>query len=175
MKKIKQNLIYSDQWLKFYQDEVEFPDGKSGTYAWADRKDGVVIGVVGPNRKILLNKEFRYVVNEYSWEVPGGGIDEGESFSQAATRELQEETGLVVEDVEPLSVFYPLSSLNTEKVWVFIARTQDTQLTDKNSEIGEDITQQAWVDFDEALRMIDEGEITDVLTAAVVQMVVRKF
>ena len=35
------------------------------------------------------------------WATPGGGVEEGETYEAAAVRELQEETGLVVEDVGP--------------------------------------------------------------------------
>ncbi len=35
------------------------------------------------------------------WITPGGGLDEGESFADAARRELHEETGLEVDDVGP--------------------------------------------------------------------------
>ena len=61
-KKIQQHTIYQDAWLTFFQDEIQFPDGSLGTYAWAQRKSGVGVVVVTSDKKILLRKEYRYII-----------------------------------------------------------------------------------------------------------------
>jgi len=173
-KRIKRNRIYADQWLEFYQDDIEFPDGSKGSYTLVDRKDGVSIVVVTNNNTILLNHEYRYVLNEYSWEIPGGGIDKGETAEQSAIRELYEETGITVETVEQLGLVYPLNSFNTESVTIFLARIESEQVTSSLTEHTEHVSEQKFVSFDEALRMIDTGEISDTLSANAIQLVIRK-
>lgn len=173
-KRIKQKEEYKDEWLTLYQDEIEFPDGSTGTYAWVNRKNGVGIVVVTTDNKILLNYEYRYVIDQYSWEVPGGGIDEGETPEQAAIRELYEETGITVEKLEEIGVFYPLNSFNTESVTLFYTQIPSTTVTTKKSESSELVVEQKFVSFTEALSMIDTGEINDALTANIIQVVIRK-
>ncbi len=173
-KRLKQTKIYQDQWLTFYQDEIQLPDGSTSTYAYADRKDGVNVVAVTPDNKILLNKEYRYVIDGYSWEIPGGGIDEGETPEEAAVRELEEETGVKISEVEKLGEFYPLHSFNQEKVTLFLARIEETALTSIGTENSEHVADQKFVTFPEVLAMIDNGEINDTMTAHAIQMVVRK-
>ena len=60
--------------------------------------------IIEPAGRVLL---FRFVfkkgalAGEDYWATPGGGVEEGETFEQAAVRELREETGIRVESVGP--------------------------------------------------------------------------
>lgn len=175
-KKIKSNIVYEDNWLKFYQDDIEFPNGERGTYAWADRKSGVGVVVITKDKKILLHKEFRYPIQAYSWEIQGGGIDVGESHRQAAVRELEEETGIKIAENQllDLGVFYPLHSLSTEKGHLFMVVIDQEDVNTAKTEHSELIEDQTFFTYDEVLHMIDEGKINDSSTAHAVQLAMRK-
>ena len=43
--------------------------------------------------EILMVRQFRWGIDDFSWELPGGIIDPGESPLEAGLREFQEETG----------------------------------------------------------------------------------
>lgn len=177
LKKIKEKQIYKDNWLEFYQDEIQLPDGSEGTYAYAKRKNGVGVVVVSKNGKILLHKEHRYVINDFSWEVQGGGIDEGESVAEAAVRELNEEAGIDVglESLISLGSFYPLHSFNTEKVTLFMVVIDDETIKANTIEQGEHLEAHQFFAFDEVYKMIESGKVNDAMTANAVQLAIRKF
>lgn len=61
-------------------------------------------GVVITNGEQLV---LGHVTRGKWWDLPKGGMNSGESFLQTAVRELQEETGLEVQetDLVPLGVF----------------------------------------------------------------------
>lgn len=48
---------------------------------------------------------FCYNKKRNGWEIPGGCIEEGESWKEAAKREMYEETGATKIEVEPISVY----------------------------------------------------------------------
>jgi 8-oxo-dGTP pyrophosphatase MutT (NUDIX family) len=60
--------------------------------------------VLDPAGRVLL---FRFshqrgaLAGQAYWATPGGGLEEGETFQQAAVRELREETGLHVDTIGP--------------------------------------------------------------------------
>ncbi|MFA9458479.1 NUDIX hydrolase [Halalkalibacter sp. AB-rgal2] len=61
---------------------------------------GSVVIILNEKNKVLLQKR-----HDGSWGLPGGLMDLGESFEEVATREVFEETGLVVENLKLLNVF----------------------------------------------------------------------
>ena len=55
--------------------------------------DWVNVVALTPERELLLVRQFRFGINDFSLEIPGGVIDPGENPVAAGLRELREETG----------------------------------------------------------------------------------
>ena len=53
-------------------------------------------GIVIKDGKILLS----YESNEDKYIIPGGGVEEGETFAECCAREIKEETGMIVKPIE---------------------------------------------------------------------------
>ena len=62
----------------------------------------VIIATDEANEKILVNKEFRMAVGDWVYNFPAGLIDEGEEPCESAKRELREETGLELYQVDDI-------------------------------------------------------------------------
>lgn len=58
--------------------------------------------IVKNNGKIAFIKQFRSTTGQWYIEVPAGLIEDGENKENAAIREAEEETGLIVEKVKVL-------------------------------------------------------------------------
>ena len=55
--------------------------------------DWVVVVGRTENGEILMVRQFRWGIDDFSWELPGGIVDPGENPLEAGLREFQEETG----------------------------------------------------------------------------------
>lgn len=60
----------------------------------------VVIATDETGERILLNKEYRMAVGSWVYNFPAGLIDEGETPQESAVREVQEETGLELYEID---------------------------------------------------------------------------
>ena len=73
------------------QDRVRV-NGHEQPYDYLEIREGVSILPIRDGN-ILLQRQYRYPVCSWQWELPGGFVDPGETPDEAARRELKEETG----------------------------------------------------------------------------------
>jgi 8-oxo-dGTP pyrophosphatase MutT (NUDIX family) len=153
---------YANPWIEVWHDEVDRPDGSPGIYGVVHfRTSAVGVVAVGDDGRLLLVGQHRYTLDAYSWEIPEGGVAEGEEVVAGARRELQEETGYAAADWREICRFSLSNSVTDETGSILLA----TGLTPGEAapEATEDLAVR-WATLDEILGEIDRGEIHDVMT-----------
>jgi 8-oxo-dGTP pyrophosphatase MutT (NUDIX family) len=162
-------LAYENPWLTVWHDEVSRPDGSPGIYGvvhFVNLAAGVV--VLDNQDRILLVGQHRYTLDEWSWELPEGGVEPGEVPLDGMRRELIEETGVEAAEWLELARVHLSNSISDEAGVIYLA----TGLT--HGEPQPDPTEQLesrWVGFEEALAMALDGRITDALSIVGIQRV----
>src|SRR6478609_1426384 len=95
-KTLSTETVYENAWLELSHRDVINPSGNKGIYGLVKFKNQA-IGVIPLDAEgnIYLVGQYRYAIDEYSWEIPEGGGALNADPLDAAKRELKEETGLV--------------------------------------------------------------------------------
>lgn len=77
--------------------------------------DWVNVVALTPDGHLVLVRQFRYGINEFSLEVPGGVMDPGEDPVTAGLRELREETGFVGTRASLLGAVHPNPAMQSNR------------------------------------------------------------
>lgn len=163
--------VYETPWISVYHETVITPAGTEGIYGVVHFKN-TAVGVVplDEDNNIWLVGQTRYTLNEYTWEIPAGGCPRGEDSLIAAQRELQEEVGLTAQRWEKLFDLQLSNSVTDEVGTIYLAR--ELTPTPQSLDVTEDIEVRK-LPLDEAIAMVDRGEITDVLSVAALMKLAR--
>ena len=114
--------MFSTPWMSIYHDQFEMPDGKKGNYFYLHTRGSALVIPVTDEKEIILVKQYRYLMNKASIELPCGGIKEGQDENDAARAELVEETGFDCGRMKRVGRFIPYNGLSDEFCTVFIAK-----------------------------------------------------
>lgn len=157
-KVIKQNKIYAGKAVDFYSDEVSLQNGSRAVREYLGHPGAAAVLPFLDRRNIVLVRQYRYPINKYTYEIPAGKLDKGESPLQCVKRELEEETGYQAKRIEKMLNFYPSTAFSNEILHIFAA----FGLLKGESRPDEDeFVSAAVLDFKKAVGMVKTGEIMD--------------
>lgn len=148
------------------EDEVLNPKGGQGIYGTVQFKN-LAIGIIplDENQNTWLVGQYRYPLDEYSWEIPMGGGPLNIDPLESAKRELKEETGLSAKSWKKFIKIHTSNSVTNEVGYGYLA----TDLTEGETEFedSEDLVIKK-IPFQEAYEMCLDGAITDSLSLAAI-------
>jgi 8-oxo-dGTP pyrophosphatase MutT (NUDIX family) len=166
---LSQKEVYDNKWINVTEYDVINPSGGKGIYGKVHFKN-LAIGVVALDEDLntYLVGQYRFTLNEYSWEIPEGGGPLDNDPLESAKRELLEETGLVAHEWTIILRMHLSNSVSDEYSIIYLAR-QLEQHTAMPEETEQLIVKK--IPFEEAWQMTESGKITDAMSVAAIQKV----
>jgi len=143
-----------------------------------DRGDSVAAIVVNPAKQtFVFVEQFRYPVYtkepEGAWilEIVAGTVEGRSTPEQTIVREIKEELGYSVQNLQPIMHFYPSPGASNEIIYLFYGEISPDQQTSAGGGViaeGEDI-RVVEIPFEKAFAMMQNGQINDAKTLIALQ------
>lgn len=166
---LAQKEIYDNKWINVTEYDVINPNGGKGIYGKVHFKN-IAIGVIAldSDNNTYLVGQYRFAIDEYSWEIPEGGGPLTDDPLASAKRELLEETGLVANDWQLLLKLHLSNSVSDEVGLIYLALNLE-QKTAMPEETEQLIVKK--IPFNDAWQMVENGLITDSIAVIALQKI----
>lgn len=163
--KLKSQELFRGHFLHAFRDTVALPDGTQATREYVTHPGAVMIipllEAPGQPIQLVMERQYRYPVQQVMIEFPAGKLDPNESTLQCAQRELFEETGYRAKQWARAGVLHPVISYSTEFIEVWFAK--DLSLSERQLDEGEFL--EVFLQTPEALQQAClNGTVTDAKT-----------
>lgn len=164
-------LLHRGRVFELRAETHRLADGRRLTVDAVRHPGAAAIVPLNHDGRILLLRQFRCVLNATIWEIPAGTLEPGEDPLEAARRELAEETGRSAARWESLGAVTPVPGYGDEVVHLYLAR----DLAPAPGRLDPDeILEVEAVAWEQALEMIDRGEIQDAKTITGILLAARR-
>ena len=163
-KTVESKTIFEGKIIKVTLDQAKLPNGKLAAREVVYHPGGVAVLALGEDGMVPLVRQFRYPIQELLLELPAGKLDkDSEDQLEAAKRELSEETGMEAEEWTYLGNTLASPGFCDERLHMYLAR----KIKVKEQHLDEDeFLNVEMVAFDELVKQVMDGTITDAKTVA---------
>jgi 8-oxo-dGTP pyrophosphatase MutT (NUDIX family) len=148
--------VYDNQWVRVTLVDIETPDGQRFEHHVVRLKTVAIAAVVDERYRVLMLWRYRFVTDEWGWELPGGIAETGEDAGVTAAREVLEETGWRAGPLRHLFTFQPMPGMVDTPHALFVGNTAE--------KVGEptDLEEAGvveWVPMNRVRELIGRGEV----------------
>ncbi len=169
-KTVKKKYIYEGKILNLRCDDAALPDGSPCKREIIEHSGGACVLYVKED-KVLFVRQYRYAYGESIYEIPAGKLEKGEDPKVAAARELEEEAGVLADELTLLYVVYPTPGYTNEKIYIYEATS--AKETHTHPDEGE-LLDVAYIPVAKVKEMLANGEIRDAKTIIALQAYLLK-
>lgn len=164
-KMISSEEIFNGVAVHLVKDEILLPNGNKGIREVVRHPGAVCVIPVTDEGEVIFVNQFRYAIGRVTIEVPAGKLEKGEDPTEAALRELSEETGITAGKIESLGAIYTSPAIIDEIIYMYIA----TDLKQGEQHLDEDeFVNVVKMPLSEAVDMVMHGKIMDAKTETIV-------
>ncbi len=159
----KTEQIFNGGFIKVYRDEIILPDQTEDYREYITHPGAAVMIPVLSNGNLIMVEQYRYPLKKVFLEFPAGKRDPQEVTSETAIRELKEEVGCEAKKWTYLTQIHPAIGYCNEFIDIYVAE----EMNDVGYKRDEgEFLNLVEISLDEALDLLDQGQMTDVKTVA---------
>ena len=153
--------IYKGEVVDLGLEQVTLPNQQTMQLEVVRHPGGAAVVAIDTDNRVCLLRQYRHAAGGWLWELPAGKIDAPESPQHTAQRELQEEAGLNAKEWHTLGSFFSTPGFCDERIYLYLARNLTNTSTDHHPH---EIIEIHWIEFQQALEWVHNGEIVDAKT-----------